>query len=417
MSCQIAETFLSLIHDSNCSQCNLESNNYGLCISCNKDLGYQNVNYTIYTFPKNQYLNCHQSTDSILKNFYYNSALDQYRPCYKTCKECSQDGTDEVHNCLSCKTGYRFKPFLEPKHNCVINCSYYSRNAYEQYKCLSGYPCPEEAPYMIEDKRACIYDCNRDDEYNYLYNGKCVKTCPEGTNLEGNVCKVRENAAVVEVNTFYSKGEVTEEVGNLVEIYTNEFNYTNNYVSMYKNENYSITIYKNKSVLSQLSVDAPLIDFQNCYKKIQDTYNITQDLIIAIVDRLDQNNPNTSYSIYHPISGEKLDAATICKDETISIIENLSIDKDDPDYDLKMSLINQNVNIYDSEDSFFVDICFYFDNTKKRDIALSDRLKYFYQKTNMCDNGCKQKSFNLSTQRAECDCQYNDIEAEEKKMN
>ena len=80
-----------------------------------------------------------------------------------------------------------------------------------------------------------------------------------------------------------------------------------------------------------------------------------------------------------------------------------------------MSLINQNVNIYDSEDSFFVDICFYFDNTKKRDIALSDRLKYFYQKTNMCDNGCKQKSFNLSTQRAECDCQYNDIEAEEKK--
>ncbi len=33
----------------------------------------------------------------------------------------------------------------------------------------------------------------------------------------------------------------------------------------------------------------------------------------------------------------------------------------------------------------------------------------------MCDNDCKQKSFNLSTQIAECDCQYNDIEAEEKK--
>ena len=51
---------------------------------------------------------------------------------------------------------------------------------------------------------------------------------------------------------------------------------------------------------------------------------------------------------------------------------------------------------------------------KKRDIALSDRVKYFYQKTNLCDKGCKQKSFDLKTQRAECDCQYNDIETEEK---
>ena len=79
-----------------------------------------------------------------------------------------------------------------------------------------------------------------------------------------------------------------------------------------------------------------------------------------------------------------------------------------------MSLINQNVNIFDSDDSFFNNICFYFDNVRKRDIALTDRVKYFYQNTNLCDKGCKQKSFNLSTQQAKCDCEYNDIETEEK---
>ena len=271
------------------------------------------------------------------------------------------------------------------------------RNAYDQYKCLSGYPCTDEAPYMIEQKGACVYDCSNDDEYIYLYNGKCVKSCPDGTNLVGKICKVDENVAAVDVSTFYSKGDVTKEVGTLVETYSSEFNYTNNYVSMYKNENYTIAIYKNMSAISELSLDIPLINFKNCYKKIQEFYNITQDLIIAIVDRLDQSNPNTSYSIYHPISGEKLDAATICKNEIISITENHFIDKDDPDYVIKMSLISQNINIFDKDDSFFNNICFYFDNVKKRDIALSDRVKYFYQKTNLCDNDCKQRNFDLKT--------------------
>ena len=97
-----------------------------------------------------------------------------------------------------------------------------------------------------------------------------------------------------------------------------------------------------------------------------------------------------------------------------AITENHFIDKDDPDYDIKMSLISQNINIFDKDDSFFNNICFYFDNVKKRDIALSDRVKYFYQKTNFCDNDCKQRNFDLKTQKAECDCQYNDIETEEK---
>ena len=126
--------------------CNNESNYYDLCISCNEGLGYVGVNYTIYPYPKNQYLNCHKSTDPILKNFYHNSTLNQYRPCYKTCKTCSQEGNDFFHNCDTCKSGYRLKPFGNDVSNCVANCSYFLRNAYEQYKCLKSFPCPEDAP-------------------------------------------------------------------------------------------------------------------------------------------------------------------------------------------------------------------------------------------------------------------------------
>ena len=229
--------------------------------------------------------------------------------------------------------------------------------------------------------------------------------------------KVDKDTPSFGVNTFYSEGNVVEEIGNLVESYSSEFNYTSNYVSVYKNDEYNIAIYKNISCLVELSIDMPIIDFQNCYEKIKNEYNISEELIIAIVDRLDQDNPNTSYSIYHPVSGEKLDAATICKNETILVTENHYIDENDPEYDLKMSLIKQNINIFDSENSFFKDICFDFNNSKKRDIALSDRIKYYYQNTNLCDGGCKQISFDLNTQTAKCDCQYNDIEKQESNNN
>ena len=79
-----------------------------------------------------------------------------------------------------------------------------------------------------------------------------------------------------------------------------------------------------------------------------------------------------------------------------------------------MSLIRQNINIYNPDDSFFSDICFYFNNSKKRDIALRDRLKYLYQDTNLCDKNCKQVNFDLLTQQAQCDCKYNDIETDER---
>ena len=411
----INEIPIIICKNKKCLECNEESNYFEMCISCDKNLGYQNVNYTIYKDKKIKYYNCHKKTESILNNFYYNQTLDQYRPCYKLCKTCSQEGNAEIHNCITCKNDYTLKPYGSPKNNCVIKCEYYLINAYEQYRCLSSFPCPEEAPYMIEDKKACLFDCKKDGEYIYLYNGKCVKECPKDIFLIDNICKVNKDIPMFDIRTFYSQGNITEEVGNLVESYSNEFNYTNNYVSIHKNDKYHIAIYKNLSSLSELSLDVPLIDFSNCYKKIQNTYNMEEELIIAIVDRLDQDNPNTSYSIYHPISGEKLDAATICKDETILITENHFIDKDDPNYDLKMSLIKQNINIFDSQHSFFNDFCFNFENSKKRDIALTDRIKYYYQKTNLCDEGCKEISFSLETLKAKCDCQYNDIEKEENK--
>ena len=258
--------------DIKCQECNSESNSLGLCISCNKNLGYYNVNYTTENSPNINYYHCHKLSESFMSRFYYNETLDQYRPCYKLCDKCSIEGNADEHNCISCVTNYILKPYGSPKNNCVIECDYFLINAYEQYKCIESFPCPEEAPYMVEDKKACLFNCSKDNEYKYLYNGQCVKECPDGSNLEGYICKVDKDTPMYGVNTFYSEGNVAEEIGNLVEAYSSEFNYTSNYVSIYQNENYEIAIYKNASCLSELSIDMPIIDFQNCYDKIKQVY-------------------------------------------------------------------------------------------------------------------------------------------------
>ena len=51
--------------------------------------------------------------------------------------------------------------------------------------------CPEEAKYMVKNgnKSYCIYDCKADEKYKYLYNGVCLKECPENTIEENYICK------------------------------------------------------------------------------------------------------------------------------------------------------------------------------------------------------------------------------------
>ena len=90
-----------------CSTCNEASNELGLCLTCNEANGYKKVNYTIiYT----GFLNCIKENDPKFINYYYNETLDEYRPCYKTCKRCLKPGNAAEQNCLECESGYMLRP-------------------------------------------------------------------------------------------------------------------------------------------------------------------------------------------------------------------------------------------------------------------------------------------------------------------
>ena len=102
---------------------------------------------------------------------------------------------------------------------------------------------------------------------------------------------------------------------------------------------------------------------------------------------------------------------SICKDITIVTEENLKVflEEGSTYYDTQISLIEQGINIFDINNSFFTDICFDFDNPVKKDIILSDRIKYFFRNVSLCNDGCEYKGINLENMTATCNCLFNDI--------
>ena len=393
-----------------CLTCNEASNKLGLCLTCNEAKGYKKLNYTI---TLTQFLNCIKKEDPKFKNYYFNDTLQEYRPCYKTCKRCSRGGNPEAHHCLECETGYMFRPFNNPYNNCVVYSEYYYISSYNQYKSLDIYQCPEEAIYYIKEKKSCIDDCKKDSIYKYLYNGNCLKECPTGTHSVNYVCIInnRDKCILGKNDIYLAKKDKLEVIGTLVKSYISEFDYTERYVSLYQNKNYTIIIYKDQNCISELSLEFPDVDFQSCYTKVQQEYNINQNLIIVIVDKRGVKIPSTFYSFYHPLSGFKLDAENICKNETIVVVESLTsvLDKNDTRYETQTSLTSQGINIFDLNDPFYTDICYDFDNPLKKDIPLNDRIKDLYPNVSLCDEGCQYKGINLEDMTSTCDCNFNDI--------
>ena len=310
-----------------------------------------------------------------------------------------------------------FRPGLNPYNNCVVYSEYYYLSPYNEYKPLMSPQCPEEAKYTIKysnNKTSCIYDCKADKIYKYLYNGNCLKACPEGTSYNGLICVETDPERIyISEDIIYLNNNTIEILEILAEKYATEYNYTSNHLSLYKtpDEVNSILLYKSPGILRSTNLKIPDIDFGDCYEEVKKAYNISQDLIIAIADKKVKNNPSTFYSFFHPISGIKLEVGDICENKTIQIKENLlsMLDEKNENYELQTALTKQGINIFDINDPYYKDICYDFDNPKKRDMALKDRVKETYVNVTLCDEGCVNTGIDLVNNVAECDCKFNDM--------
>ena len=306
-----------------------------------------------------------------------------------------------------------FRPGENPKNNCVVYSDYYYIIPYGQYKALDILQCPEESKFIIKEKNSCIDDCKKDKDYKYLYNGNCLKNCPAGMMIKNFVCiENKDECKLVENDIHLKKNEDFQIVKTLAKTYLNEFNYTNNHISLYSNNNFDIIFYKNRHCIDKVSLSMPRIDFKDCYNKVKAEYRIREDLLISIVDQKGTKGLSPFFRFYHPFSGEELDYRPICRNEKIIIKENVTSilnNKNNTNYEIQMSLIEQGIDIFDLDGPFYKDLCFDFENKGKRDIPLSMRIEQTFPKVKICEPGCRPNGIQLPEKVAICDCNIKDI--------
>ena len=405
-----------------CGECDQESFDKNLCISCNHEKNYFYLNKNP-SEPRNNYINCVNEKTKPPKFYFNNNNLD-YEPCYTTCASCDNGGNSEENNCTSCDGIYYIKnPENNDSSNCVIKCQYFYYIENDIYTCTNIPFCPEDK-YLIKDKYKCIENCKEDKDYKYIYNGECFNKCPNNTKDDddyickdielNNICYLTEK----EIN-YISENITFYEVEKLVIKYINEYNYTKNHVSLYKNRDYTITIYINNKCILDLDLGIPEINFGSCYEKIINNHNLNiSELIIAIIDKkLDDNKNNRKVikkGIFSPLTGEYLNSDEICKEEKITIIDSLEDKLLESKVNIKniKKFFNEGIDVFNLSSPFYNDICFQYNSTK--DIALKDRLLENFPNITLCEDGCDLLGINMTSITTICQCFYNE---EKKELN
>ena len=379
------------------------------CIECNYELGYYPIRFEN---KMDAYEQCYNQTTK-LNNFYLDLKSKSFNLCYELCNTCENGGNYFEHNCTSCIFGYKLESNTVKPSNCILDCAYYYYyTIFGQYRCTTNWQCPLENNLLIRPNRRCVNNCNNDKLYKFQYNSECLEKCPNNTIPNNiNICE-ENNKNICSLSIFDLNLNLEDIKSNNIEIsafnYAKEFIYTNNHISKFNNELYSYILFKNSNCIDELSLNFSNIDFGTCYNKVQSYYNITNELIISILNiKINENKPVTIYEMYEPKKGEKIDVENICENQTIIISENILeyINKKFSKY----LLSEEKIDIFNLSGPFYSDIYYHFESLNNRDIPLRDRILSFYPNISVCDNGCTYKRINLETLKADCECIINNF--------
>ena len=243
--------------------------------------------------------------------------------------------------------------------------------------CNNGYS-------LIDGKKICFstsLTISHECSYNDILNNKCNKTI---------------------------KGE---QIGEIYKQIKDNFLYNN-----YTNENIMIltdnVIFQLSTLEDQKNLDNPLIssiDIGECEDllKRQENLNEEEELIVMKTDIKSNDSQITyvQYEIYEPRSHKKLNLY-ICKNISISINTPVIISSDIEN--LYESLSKSGYNLFNSNDSFYNDICSPYTSENGTDVPMADRQNEIYnniKNNSMCQNDCQFVFYNSTNKKSKCDCE------------
>ena len=168
-------------------------------------------------------------------------------------------------------------------------------------------------------------------------------------------------------------------------------------VQVYNTSNASLEIVAKNSNLSEIYLN-------NCENILRKIYNIPENEVLLII-RIDvQREDTTSYQVEYEIYSENLTELNLsyCKNENIIVKLPHFINENLLNKCNKLN--NFGYDFFNSNNSFYNNICTRYTSEYNTDMTINDRRKYYYTKELLCEENCNYVSYNCSNMKVTCDC-------------
>ena len=403
-----------------------------------------------YVFYKTEG-NCNLKSELISAVYDENRRI--YLDCYKNCKTCSAVGYSEYNmNCLTCYEEYG--DYMVEGNKCYEK---YCENLYYKDKetrmkiCINETSCPEEYPILDKDTKQCKQ--NKTQEVSSTYpssstestNTNKPSTSSTSSDLTSNhhidqsssSSSSTKNFEHISLKPLDSQNETIsyEKIMDIIKNSIGEENLDkinmtysllsnsikNVDISSFKeditisgkNITYQITTSENQKNLNHDSNES-IIYLGECENKIKKNISYENDptpLLILKIDVKKHDTTAVEYEIYNPYNGEKIDLS-ICSDTTIAVYAPINLDNEE--ISLYDDLNEQGYDLYDANNSFYLDPCTQYTSSNGTDVSLHDRKDYYYKEdVVLCEDSCKYINVNTQYKKVHCECSVkNDVNME-----
>ena len=255
--------------------------------------------------------------------------------------------------------------------------------------------------YYQNGEKTCVQFCSGEFKYYSTETMMCYKECPKGNQVNSNDECINLNNIPIDIIT--GKTNMTKE--EISSIKDNNILYLIKIGKDIIGDDYIVQVYpSNKPPEDNNNLSK--VDLEECGNILRKEYDIdsNEPLIIYKIDIESKNSitNKVEYSVYS-IDGIPLDISK-CKNSPISI-EYPIINTNGIDLESGKTLFEENgVDVFNIDDDFFNDLCFPYLDKNGNDVILRDRRKDIFQKVDFCDEGCKYKSINYTTNTVKCSC-------------
>ena len=152
-----------------CRTCPQEALILNLCEKCHT--GFYPMENDIKF--KGKYFECYKE----IHGYYLDETNSIFKKCYETCETCDKKGDDVNHNCISCKSDYKYELNLSNNINCYTSCTEDPTYKYQfRHKCYEE--CPNEISIKSETKEFyCEAKCPKKYPFEIIETQNCVNKC------------------------------------------------------------------------------------------------------------------------------------------------------------------------------------------------------------------------------------------------